>query len=100
MGGWAAARHSPSAHPPIRPPPPPHPQPSTPFSRRARMPARGVLFWAGSYAGKPPAPPALGDSIPEIPAIDPPVLPPILDTVVVDTLVVPDTTRDHPDSGG
>jgi len=54
---------------------------------------RRDLILARYYGGKTPVPPALEDSIPEIAPIEPPVLPPILDTVVVDTLVVPDTTR-------
>ena len=76
------------------------PRTSNPAFRPARMLARRDLILARYYGGNTPVPPALEDSIPEIPAIEPPVLPPILDTVVVDTLVVPDTTRDHPDSGG
>src|SRR5207247_5989299 len=78
----------------------PQPRTSNPMFRPARMLARRDLILARYYGGKTPVPPALEDSIPEIPAIEPPVLPPILDTVVVDTLVVPDTTKDHPDSGG
>jgi len=78
----------------------PQPRTSNPAFRPARMLARRDLILARYYGGNTPVPPALEDSIPEIPAIEPPVLPPILDTVVVDTLVVPDTTRDHPDSGG
>src|SRR6266581_2403956 len=76
----------------------PQPRTSNPAFRPARMLARRDLILARYYGGNTPVPPALEDSIPEIPAIEPPVLPPILDTVVVDTLVVPDTTRDHPDS--
>ncbi len=78
----------------------PQPRTSNPAFRPARMLTRRDLILARYYGGTTPVPPALEDSIPEIPAIEPPVLPPILDTVVVDTLVVPDTTRDHPDSGG
>src|SRR6266850_2798681 len=78
----------------------PQPRTSNPLFRPARMFARRDLILARYYGGKTPVPPALEDSIPEIPTIEPPALPPILDTVVVDTLVVPDTTRDHPDSGG
>src|SRR5258706_12124494 len=77
----------------------PQPRTSNPTFRPARMLERRDLILARYYGGKTPVPPALEDSIPEIPAIEPPVLP-ILDTVVIDTLVVPDTTRDHPDSGG
>src|SRR5437870_2522118 len=78
----------------------PQPHTSNPAFRPARMVARRDLILARYYGGNTPVPPVLEDSIPEIPAIEPPILPPILDTVVVDTLVVPDTTRDHPDSGG
>ena len=78
----------------------PQPRTSNPMFRPARMIARRDLILARYYGGKTPVPPALEDSIPEIAPIEPPVLPPILDTVVIDTLVVPDTTRDHPDSGG
>src|SRR5207302_636662 len=63
--------------------------------RPARMLARRDLILAHYYGGKTPVPPALEDSIPEMPQIEPPILPPLLDT-----LVLPDTTRDHPDSGG
>ena len=78
----------------------PQPRTSNPAFRPARMLERRDLILARYYGGKTRVPPALEDSIPEIPAIEPPILPPILDTVVIDTLVVPDTTRDHPDSGG
>lgn len=77
----------------------PQPRTSNPTFRPARMLARRDLILARYYGGKTPVPPALEDSIPEIAPIEPPVLP-NLDTVVVDTVVVPDTTKDHPDSGG
>ena len=73
----------------------PQPRTSNPAFRPARMLARRDLILARYYGGKTPVPPALEDSIPEIAPIEPPVLPPILDT-----LVIPDTTKDHPDSGG
>jgi len=73
----------------------PQPRTSNPAFRPARMLERRDLILARYYGGKTPVPPALEDSIPEIPAIEPPILPPI-----PDTLVVPDTTKDHPDSGG
>jgi monofunctional biosynthetic peptidoglycan transglycosylase len=72
----------------------PQPRSSNPAFRPARMLARRDLILARYYGGKTPVPPALEDSIPEIPPIEPPILP------VLDTLVIPDTTRDHPDSGG
>lgn len=78
----------------------PQPRTSNPAFRPARMLARRDLILARYYGGKTPVPPALEDSIPEIAPIEPPVLPPVLDTLVVDTLVVPDATKDHPDSGG
>src|SRR5206468_10557416 len=78
----------------------PQPHTSNPAFRPARMVARRDLILARYYGGKTPVPPALEDSIPEIPPIEPPGLPPILDTVVVDTVVVPETTRDHPDPTG
>ena len=81
----------------------PQPRTSNPAYRPARMLARRDLILARYYGGKTPVPPALEDSLPEIPPIEPPVLPPVLDTVLdtlaVDTLA-PDTTKDHPDSGG
>jgi monofunctional biosynthetic peptidoglycan transglycosylase len=79
----------------------PQPRTSNPAFRPARMLERRDLILARYYGGKTPVPPALEDSIPEIAPIEPPVLPPILDTLVIpDTLAIPDTTKDHPDSGG
>jgi monofunctional biosynthetic peptidoglycan transglycosylase len=72
----------------------PQPRTSNPAFRPARMVARRDLILARYYGGRTPVPPALEDSIPEIPPIEPPILP------ILDTLVIPDTTRDHPDSGG
>ena len=73
----------------------PQPRTSNPAFRPTRMFARRDLILARYYGGKTPVPPALEDSIPEIPPIEPPILP-----AIPDTLVIPDTTRDHPDSGG
>ena len=73
----------------------PQPRTSNPTYRPARMLARRDLILARYYGGKTPVPPAVEDSIPEMPIIEPPVLSPILDTVGV-----PDTSKDHPDSGG
>ena len=73
----------------------PHPRTSNPAFRPARMLARRDLILARYYGGKTPVPPADEDSIPQIAPIEPPVLPPL-----PDTLVIPDTTKDHPDSGG
>jgi len=78
----------------------PQPRTSNPAYRPSRMLARRDLILARFYGGKTPVPPALEDSVPEIGPIEPPVLPPILDTSAVDTVAVPDTTKDHPDSGG
>src|SRR6266498_3761210 len=79
----------------------PQPRTSNPAFRPARMLERRDLILARYYGGKTPVPPALEDSIPEIPPIEPPVLPVIPDSIAIpDTLSVPDTTKDHPDSGG
>ena len=79
----------------------PQPRTSNPAYRPERMLARRDLILARFYGGKTPVPPAIEDSIPEIAPIEPPILPPILDTLITpDTLVIPDTTKDHPDSGG
>jgi monofunctional glycosyltransferase len=73
----------------------PHPRTSNPAYKPSRMLARRDQILARYYGGKTPVPPAVEDSIPEIPQIEPPILPPILDS-----LTLPDTTKDHPDSGG
>src|SRR5437867_3161395 len=73
----------------------PQPRTSNPAYLPGRMFARRDLILARYYGGKTPVPPAEEDSIPQIAPIEPPILPPILDT-----LVHPDTTKDHPDSGG
>ena len=73
----------------------PQPRTSNPTYRPARMLERRNLILARYYGGKTPVPPAVEDSIPDIAPIEQPILPPVLDTVVV-----PDTTKDHPDSGG
>jgi len=79
----------------------PQPRTSNPAFRPARMLERRDLILARYYGGKTPVPPAVEDSIPEIPTIEPPILPVIPDSIVIpDTLSVPDTTKDHPDSGG
>jgi monofunctional biosynthetic peptidoglycan transglycosylase len=73
----------------------PQPRTSNPTFRPARMLARRDLILARYYGGKTPVPPAAEDSIPNIPTIEPPIVP-----VIPDTVVVPDTTRDHPEQGG
>jgi len=81
----------------------PQPRTSNPAFRPARMLARRDLILARYFGGATPVPPAEEDSIPipVIPPIEPPILPPILDSLVIpDTVAIPDTTKDHPDSGG
>ena len=79
----------------------PWPRTSNPAYRPGRMLERRELILAHYYGGKTPVPPVLEDSIPTIPPIEAPVVPIIpIDTVVTDTVITPDTTRDHPDSGG
>ena len=63
----------------------PQPRTSNPLFRPARMLARRDLILARYYGGKTPVPPALEDSIPEVPVIEPPILPVIpmpLDSIV------------------
>jgi monofunctional biosynthetic peptidoglycan transglycosylase len=72
----------------------PQPRTSNPAFRPSRMLARRDLILARYYGAKTPVPPAEEDSIPLIAPIEPPIFP------ILDTLVIPDTTRDHPDSGG
>jgi monofunctional biosynthetic peptidoglycan transglycosylase len=55
----------------------PQPRTSNPSYRPSRMLARRSLILARYYGGKTPVPPETEDSIPEIPAIEPIVLPPI-----------------------
>jgi monofunctional biosynthetic peptidoglycan transglycosylase len=76
----------------------PQPRTSNPAFRPARMLARRDLILARYYGGKTPVPPADEDSIPQIAPIAPPTLPAL--PALPDTLVMPDTTKDHPDSGG
>ncbi len=78
----------------------PQPRTSNPAYRPARMLARRDLILARFYGGKTPVPPLLPeDSIPEVPVIEPPILPVIpldslVDSVVVDT--VPDSLIHQP----
>lgn len=66
----------------------PQPRTSNPAFRPARMLARRDLILARYYGGKTPVPPLNEDSIPEIPVIEPPVLPVIpIDSAVVDSVV-------------
>jgi monofunctional glycosyltransferase len=77
----------------------PWPRTSNPAYRPGRMLERRELILARYYGGKAPVPPVLEDSIPTIPPIEPPIVP-IIPIVPIDTGITPDTTRDHPDSGG
>ena len=77
----------------------PWPRTSNPAYRPGRMLERRELILARYYGGKTPVPPVLEDSIPTIPPIEPPIVP-IIPIVPIDTVITPDTTRDHPDSGG
>ena len=67
----------------------PQPRTSNPAYRPARMLARRDLILARFYGGKTPVPPLPEDSIPEMPVIEPPVLPLIpLDSLIrVDSLI-------------
>jgi monofunctional glycosyltransferase len=73
----------------------PQPRTSNPTFRPTRMLERRNLILARYYGGKTPVPRVAEDSIPEIPVIEPPILSPVLDT-----LTIPDTTQDQPDSAG
>lgn len=73
----------------------PQPRTSNPLYRPARMLARRDLILARYYGGKTPVPHIEEDSIPDVPVIEPPILSPTLDSVIV-----VDTTQDHPDQGG
>src|SRR5438876_7949936 len=65
----------------------PQPRTSNPAFRPARMLARRDLILARYYGGKTPVPPINEDSIPEIPEIEPPILPVIPADTVIDSLV-------------
>lgn len=65
----------------------PQPRTSNPIFRPARMLARRDLILARFYGGKNPVPHIDEDSIPEIPMIEPPVLPVIPVDSVVDSLI-------------
>ena len=71
----------------------PQPRTSNPTYRPARMYARRDLILARYYGGKIPVPPLLEDSIPEVPVIEPPILPVIPLDSVLDSVVV-DSVRD------
>ncbi len=73
----------------------PQPRTSNPLYRPARMLARRDLILARYYGGRAPVPHIEEDSIPDVPVIEPPILPPTLDSVIV-----VDTTEDHPGQGG
>jgi monofunctional biosynthetic peptidoglycan transglycosylase len=65
----------------------PHPRSSNPTYRPARMLARRDLILARYYGGKIPVPHIDEDSIPEIPAIEPPVIPLIPLDSLADSLI-------------
>jgi monofunctional biosynthetic peptidoglycan transglycosylase len=65
----------------------PHPRSSNPAYRPARMLARRDLILARYYGGKTPVPHVQEDSIPEVPVIEPPILPVIPFDSLVDSLI-------------
>jgi len=65
----------------------PQPRTSNPAYRPARMLARRDLILARYYGGKTPVPPMLEDSIPDVPEIEPPILPVIPLDSAVDSLI-------------
>ena len=65
----------------------PQPRTSNPAYRPARMLARRDLILARYYGGKTPVPPMQEDSIPDVPEIEPPILPVIPVDSAVDSLV-------------
>jgi monofunctional biosynthetic peptidoglycan transglycosylase len=65
----------------------PQPRVSNPTFRPGRMLARRDLILARYYGGKNPVPPMQEDSIPDVPVIEPPVLPVIPLDSAVDSLV-------------
>lgn len=73
----------------------PQPRTSNPVYRPARMLERRNLILARYYGGKTPVPRIPEDSVPDVPAIESPIVPPLLDSVTV-----PDTTQDQPEKGG
>ena len=73
----------------------PWPRTSNPAYRPGRMLSRRDLVLARYYGAKGAVPPAEEEPLPEIAPFEPPILP-----VIIDTLLVPDTIKDHPDSGG
>ena len=65
----------------------PQPRTSNPTYRPARMLARRDLILARYYGGKAAVPPIQEDSIPDVPEIEPPILPVIPLDSAVDSLV-------------
>lgn len=72
----------------------PQPRTSNPLYRPERMLARRDLILARYYGGKTPVPHIEEDSIPDMPVIEPPILPVIPIDSVVDSL--PDSLPDSP----
>ena len=79
----------------------PHPLTSNPAYRPARMLARRVLILARYYGGAVPVPPVLEDSltIPAVPPIDAPLLPPVIDTLMDSLRVQTDSGQDTTRTG-
>jgi monofunctional biosynthetic peptidoglycan transglycosylase len=65
----------------------PQPRTSNPTFRPARMLARRSLILARYYGGKTPVPRVQEDSIPDVPEIEPPILPVILIDSLADSLI-------------
>jgi monofunctional biosynthetic peptidoglycan transglycosylase len=65
----------------------PQPRTSNPAFRPARMLARRDLILARYYGGTTPVPPIAEDSIPEVPVIEPPIIPVIPLDSVPDSLI-------------
>jgi monofunctional biosynthetic peptidoglycan transglycosylase len=65
----------------------PHPRSSNPAYRPARMLSRRDLILARYYGGNAPVPHVEGDSIPDVPEIEPPILPVIPLDSVSDSLI-------------
>jgi len=65
----------------------PQPRASNPTYRPARMLARRDLILARYYGGKTPVPHIEADSIPDVPKIEPPVLPVIPRDSLIDSLI-------------
>ncbi len=73
----------------------PWPRTSNPAYRPGRMLARRDLVLARYFGGTTPVPPSQEDSIPEMPVIEPPIIPVIpLDSTVDSLVIPPDSSAD------